>query len=35
MLLVDTMTEADVELFGNVEGITKVVQEMFRKYVGK
>ena len=33
--LVDTMAEADVEVFGNVKGITKVVQEMFRKYVCK
>ena len=35
MLLVDTMAEANVELFGNIERITKVVQEMFRKYVCK
>jgi predicted SpoU family rRNA methylase len=35
ILVVDTMAEANVELFGNVVGITKVVQEMFRKYVGK
>jgi hypothetical protein len=35
ILVVDTMAEANVELFGKVVGITRVVQEMFRKYVGK
>ena len=35
ILVVDTMAEANVELFGKVVGITRVVQEIFRKYVGK
>jgi hypothetical protein len=32
ILIVDTMAESGVEVFGNVKGGTRILQEMFRKY---